>query len=178
MDDGVIKSSPAVKRAVTPQPERIALTKESVAKVKAWLMQIGADLRGVRVSKNEFVNWVICNQADALTAQEMTKLEAEFFDELRFAEWALRELKAAKARGEKITLQTLMSESRPNLKPAKAVKIKPIISTREPGVSPALSSGLPESNVGSAKNRHEQITLKQQKLSCFTEKFVDLNESK
>ncbi|MBI3556562.1 MAG: hypothetical protein HY074_09890 [Deltaproteobacteria bacterium] len=52
------------------------------------------------------------SHAADLSAQETKQIEAEFFDELKFAEWAVKELKAAQARGERVSLADIVACSR------------------------------------------------------------------
>ncbi len=46
-----------------------------------------------------------------LSESELNELEAKYFDEVKFAQWAVDELKAARARGDSVTLSELLSNA-------------------------------------------------------------------
>lgn len=184
MDDGVTNPNPVTAGSEPPKairkpalPERVALSPKSVERLQGWLTQIGETLRGVRISKTELVNWVIEGQAANLSGPEMTRIEAEFFDELRFAEWAVRELKRARARGEKVTLQALMQGNRPNVRPVRASKAKVAASTKESNLSSVPLASLHAQVDGDVKVSSDKSSRKFSKNSEFSEKIVDFLKS-
>jgi hypothetical protein len=112
MDDGVNiqttePQSLEHKRPV-PQADRIAMSSLSAERLKTWIEQVQGQVAGIRVTKTDLVNWLIENHDAELSGQEVRALEISFFDEIKFAEWALRELKARRAQGESVSIQTLM----------------------------------------------------------------------
>ncbi len=104
MDNGI---EPIKKRRVNP--ERITVAKESLSRLSDWIEQIATEVKGIKLNRNDLVNWLIQNHASTLSADEVKEVERHFFDEVKFAEWALKELKAAKARGETTSLSEILN---------------------------------------------------------------------
>jgi hypothetical protein len=90
-------------------PDRVTLGEGALARVNGWLDQVRSELRGIRLSRNDLVEYAILSQPEELPASSVAELKASRFDEVAFAAWALRELKAARAKGEKLTLAGIVS---------------------------------------------------------------------
>src|SRR5690242_4727672 len=71
------------------------------------------------------VNFLIMNRSDTLSAIDLSGIETQFFDELKFAQWAVEELKLAKARGDQTTLADIVSRKAPIVGEKQARKRKP-----------------------------------------------------
>lgn len=95
------------------RPERITLDVSAMERVTAWMDDLASLLKGSTVNRTELVNWLINHHDRELSAQEVRGLEQAFFDEVKFAEWAVTELKAAQARGESVTLSEIIAKHRP-----------------------------------------------------------------
>lgn len=100
-------------------PDRLTVSPKALERLNGWVADLEGQLKGINLTRNQLVQWLILSHADSLSAQELKQIEAEFFDELKFAEWAVRELKAAQARGERIGLADIVVQSRA-AKPDKA----------------------------------------------------------
>lgn len=106
------------KPKVKPRhPDRVTLSPESLNRVGGWLSDLEERLKGNRVTRNDLVNFLILTHPPQLSEKETTELSEKYFDEVRFAEWALRQLKEAKASGNNITLAEIMAGAKaPNQK--------------------------------------------------------------
>ena len=104
------------KRAVAV--DRITLRPDSLNRLDGWLASLQVKFRGIRVSRSDLVNWLIGARAPELSGAELRALQREYFDEVQFTAWALRELKDARARGEKLSLKDIMARDRASQKPA------------------------------------------------------------
>ncbi|MGK5085316.1 hypothetical protein WDW37_18680 [Bdellovibrionota bacterium FG-1] len=95
----------------TRNPDRITINAQALERVNAWVDELEG--RKITLSRNQLVNWLLCHHDTLLSPAELRGLETAFFDEVRFAEWALRELKATQSRGESTTLTEIIARHRP-----------------------------------------------------------------
>jgi hypothetical protein len=91
--------------------ERIHLTKEALDRVTHWSDQISQQLKGSKVTRSAIVEWLVIVRPSELSESEISELQSKHFDEVKFAAWALKELKAAKARGEALSMSDLLSDT-------------------------------------------------------------------
>jgi hypothetical protein len=106
-------SKAVVRTRGRPQhPDRLTLSPEALERLNAWSAELEGRLRGVTLTRGQLVHWLICSHEAMLTTQEVRQLEEAHFDEVKFAEWALRELKAAQARGETISIAEIIGQNR------------------------------------------------------------------
>ena len=106
---GVTKR-PGRKSSTNRLSDRITVGAEALGRLNQFLDQTSRCLRGIKLTRNELVNFLILNHPDAFSGAELKELEYRYFDEVKFAQWALGELKSAKARGETITLADIISK--------------------------------------------------------------------
>ncbi len=93
-------------------PDRITLDPASLQKLANWISQLNTGNPGISVTRSNLVAWLIDNHSDQLSSAEILGLEARYFDSVKYAKWAVREVIAAKARGESLNLKlTSASES-------------------------------------------------------------------
>ncbi len=88
-------------------PDRITLDQAALEKINAWLDQVVALSKGLRVTRADLVNWLIKNQADKLLPTQLKQIETSYFDPVKRAQWALAQVIEAKARGESITIKII-----------------------------------------------------------------------
>ncbi len=88
--------------------ERVTLNEDALARLDQWSAQVQASRPGVTISRRDLLNWLVLSHSEALSAAETKALSEKHYDELRFLQYALKELKRAKLRGENVTLQELM----------------------------------------------------------------------
>lgn len=110
--DEVIKKSKSVK-SISVKQERATLSLQVSAKVDVWLKQIEEKLSGsVSINKSDLVNFFLAKQADVLSKDQIEKIREAFFDEVRFAQWALQQVKDSKKKGESLSLKDVINLSR------------------------------------------------------------------
>ena len=110
--DEVIKKTKSVK-SISAKQERATLNPQVSAKVDVWLKQIGEKLSGsVSINKSDLVNFFLEKQADVLSKDQIEKIREAFFDEVRFAQWALQQIKESKKKGESLSLKDIINLSR------------------------------------------------------------------
>ena len=90
-------------------PDRIRITPEALQRLNQWITEISTRLRGVKLTRADLVNFMILCRDEALSQKELDGLERQFFDEIKFAQWAIEELKTARSRGETTTLSEIIS---------------------------------------------------------------------
>jgi len=88
---------------------KVSLTSESAERINQWTKQIIGDQRGVNIKPSEVVNWFLSKQSESLTPSEIDQYREKNIDQVEVAQWALKEIKAALRRGEKINLKDLIS---------------------------------------------------------------------
>ncbi len=128
MDHAVTSAtSPAVAKTQEPQnkrkgrtqhPDRVWVDAETLNRLSGWIAEASERLQGVTITRSDLVNYLVMSHADALSATEMKEVEARYFDPLKHGLWAMGELKAALARGEKTTLSEILAARKP---PASAI---------------------------------------------------------
>ncbi|MFZ4402478.1 MAG: hypothetical protein ACOYOK_00110 [Pseudobdellovibrionaceae bacterium] len=79
--------------------EHVALSAASVQKINAWLEQASAKKKGVKISRKDFINWLIEKSPDNLSGSDLSALIDRFYDEAKFLRHLLREVTQAKAKG-------------------------------------------------------------------------------
>ncbi len=89
-------------------PDRVSLTPEALTRLSEWATELEAVMKGSRVTKNDLVNFLVLSHSAQLSDPEIDQLKSQHFDEVRFAEWALRQLKIAKAEGKSLSLTEIM----------------------------------------------------------------------
>ena len=82
-----------------PKLEHVALSVSSVLKINAWLEQVSAKKKGVKISRKDFINWLIEKSPDNLSGGDLSALIDRFYDEAKFLRHLLREVNQAKANG-------------------------------------------------------------------------------
>lgn len=82
-----------------PKVEHVALSTESVQKINTWLEQASAKKKGVKISRKDFINWLIEKSPDNLSGGDLSVLIDRFYDEAKFLRQRLREVNQARAEG-------------------------------------------------------------------------------
>jgi hypothetical protein len=85
--------------------DRITLNDSSLNKVDSWISQVTSLSKGVSLNRRDLVNWFIENQDDALSPSVAHQLKTSFFNELRFLNEAIKEVRSARTRGETVNLK-------------------------------------------------------------------------
>ncbi|MGE4133304.1 MAG: hypothetical protein AB7F86_16795 [Bdellovibrionales bacterium] len=98
------------KRKRKPITDRIVLNQASMETVANVVGQIEQAFGGlVKLGTKDVVNYLLQSRSSALTASDLNQIRAQFFDEIRAAQWALRQVKEAKERGESVSLTEVLA---------------------------------------------------------------------
>lgn len=93
------EESESSQALVKSRRDNVALYEQSVQKINIWIEQIQTKKKGVKISKKDFVNWLIGKTPDSLSNTDMNTIIDKFYDEEIFLRQLLREVKKAKLDG-------------------------------------------------------------------------------
>lgn len=93
--------------------DRVTLDSPTLERLDSWIKQVEAVKPGVTLARKDILNWLIMSLPAKLTVTQEKALADEFYSELRYIHYAAREIKAAAARGERLTLKELESRGLP-----------------------------------------------------------------
>jgi len=85
---------------ISKRYEHIALSETASAKITGWLEQVGIKKKGVRITRKDFVNWLVEKSPENLSNGDLNSLIDRFYDEASFLRQLLREVKIAKKNGQ------------------------------------------------------------------------------
>lgn len=88
----------------------VTLNKDAAEKVKAYLEQANSNLRGVTISKGQFVNWLIIQSSAPLCELELGNLKAHFQSEKGRALWVYEEILRSEQAGLSKTIEEILKE--------------------------------------------------------------------
>jgi len=114
MEQGVGKSIEApstVRSSRGKRIERAVLNGQCCETVDAWIEQVKARARGIRINRNALVQWLIEGRASTLSESEICEIAEKYFDEVRFARWVVDELRVARSKGENVSLAELVARN-------------------------------------------------------------------
>ena len=94
-------------------PDRVTMLPQHLEKIDGWIGQVKESCKGVLVSRNQILQWVIENRCATLDADDLRALGSQFFQEEIFLKQVSVELKVRRAAGECVTLGELMSQILP-----------------------------------------------------------------
>jgi hypothetical protein len=87
--------------------DRVTLDAATLAKLDSWIGQVEAVKHGVHLCRKEILNWLVMNLPERLSPAQERGLADEFYSELRYLQFAEREIRAAEAKGERLSLKEL-----------------------------------------------------------------------
>jgi len=87
--------------------ERVSLKEDTYSRTEQWLSQIDKHHKGIRINRNDLVNFVLLQHAAALSDEELSAIGTVHYNELRFYTWAIKNVREAQARGEGLTVAML-----------------------------------------------------------------------
>jgi len=122
------------EKSTLPQ-DRVTLTTASAKKLDQWINQINEKHMGViTVTRSDLVNSFLGGQSEVLSKEQIEKIKAAHFDEVRFAQWALKQIKESKQKGEPLTLKDIVAMSKlVDLETPKRAKPAKSVGSSEPG---------------------------------------------
>lgn len=92
-------------------PDRVTLHPDALVRLSEWSADLEKHLKGSRITKSDLVNFLILSHSVHLAEREIEQLKSRHFDEVRFAEWAIKELKRAKAEGRSVSLAEVLRQA-------------------------------------------------------------------
>jgi len=116
MDNGIKSESASPrspKKVNCVSFDRITINKNNTERLNRWIEQAQNQINGIKINRTEMLNCLLELHDDVLSANEIVEINKRFFDEVKFAEWMTQELRAARNRGESVSLQELMAKFRP-----------------------------------------------------------------
>ena len=108
MDDRLMENL-APRKAKFRHPDRVTLTPELLSKLDGWMKQVTDKHRGVRLTRNNMVDWLIGSYPAELPSADVKTIAERFYDEERFLKDAIRELRSKKSRGENVSLADILA---------------------------------------------------------------------
>src|ERR1700693_187365 len=90
---------------------RVALEDESVNKIDRWVEQVNREAKGVRIKRNELLDWMVQSLPDTLKSRQIKRISKRFYDAVIYMESELKKAKEARARGETIPSVALPDSS-------------------------------------------------------------------
>jgi hypothetical protein len=97
--------------------DRVTLDAPSLDRIDGWIKQVEAAKPGVMLSRKDLLNWLVASLPERLTTAQEKSLTDAFYSELRYLQFAAREIKAAAVRGERLTLKELEHRGLPVREP-------------------------------------------------------------
>ncbi|MBS1983071.1 MAG: hypothetical protein JST16_02770 [Bdellovibrionales bacterium] len=125
--------------------DRVALTNASVNKLNLWIEQLARSKRGVTINRKELVNWLLEGAPAQLANAQIDDIGSKFYDDLKFLNQVVHEMKEARARGERVTLDQF-------LKATESVKIAPPAERKRRGGRPPKNKVAVVANAESHSN--------------------------
>jgi hypothetical protein len=98
----------AKKLKKQPRRDRVTLDPVAITRLDSWLNNLRDELKGVKIGRSDLINFLISEHTSSLTIHEIRRLKDTHFDEETFAEWALKEFRKAKERGENLSLADIL----------------------------------------------------------------------
>lgn len=125
--DATVKSTTTNKEKKQKHPDRITLPPNALEKLGRWIDFLHNKSAGIKVTRSDLVTWLINSHTENLSTSEVSELEEKFFDNLKYAKWAVKEIMEARARGEVLNLRLVGNENKtstPSSKKERQTKIK------------------------------------------------------
>lgn len=98
--------------------DRVTLDQESLSRVDTWIEQIRSTAKGIVVARKDVVNWLVKQHDELLAPNELDELKSRYFSDVRFLQQAIKELRAAKRRGDAVNLAEILGGATASLKTA------------------------------------------------------------
>ena len=106
-------------------PDRVALKPEHLTKIQSWIEQVTSKHRGVKLTKNDVITWLIDSQPDLLPESCEFDLARRHYDEERFLRETLANFRKYKTQGVQFDWQKeLLYKARKLDKKPRKVRVK------------------------------------------------------
>jgi hypothetical protein len=97
--DERIETESKLHKSRPRHPDRVVLLPEHLAKIQSWISQVTSKHRGVRITKNDLISWLIDSQPDLLPETTESELARRHYDEERFLRETLANFRKCKTQG-------------------------------------------------------------------------------
>ena len=108
----------------TQSMNRVMLREGTARKLDSWAEQMEAFCPGIRLKRQQLLEWLVGEKQMQLSASEQKSVKEQFYDDVELASWALSQLKAAKAKNEKLSLANLLKRGTTNKNDSEQKKSK------------------------------------------------------
>lgn len=136
------------KKVRNAYPDRLTVEPANLEKIGRLLDQLRAATPACEATRKDILNWLVERAPEELGASDLKDLSDRFYDEERFLKLALEEVREAKARGERLRLEDILSRNResptPERRPRRRRKAAGL-STEDPAEPAADVAFVPES---------------------------------
>lgn len=102
--------SEEIKKERNHYPDRLSIGPENLEKLGRLIQQFKSNCRGGEMNRKEMLGFVIEKMPDVLSQSDLKELTSRYYDEERFLKSALEEVRAAKARGDSVDLDSLLQK--------------------------------------------------------------------
>lgn len=112
MEGGIMEKTDNVptRRRKGTIVDRVPISVAARERLDAWCTQVTKARPGVRLARKDLIEWLILERSEVLSSTEEKSLGDAHYDDLKFLQFASQELRAAKARGEQISLQEFINK--------------------------------------------------------------------
>lgn len=101
------------KKVRNAYPDRFTVDPPGLEKIGRLLDQLRATVPACDATRKDILGWLIEKAPEELGAIELKELSDRFYDEERFLKLALEEVRSAKVRGERLTLDDILQRKAP-----------------------------------------------------------------
>jgi hypothetical protein len=134
------KSADGNSAVDTDNVDRVVLRGAECRRADAWVKALNKRFDGmIRVTKSDLANFLIRQHNETLSEDEVVRIEAELYDEVRWLNWALTKIRKAKREGVVLTLDELMVKRKTN-EPSKKLSKKYLRKSANDGANDHSSS--------------------------------------
>ena len=103
------ENKPIKPRRPRGKSDRVIIEPKNLEKIDCLLSALIKTQPGLQISRKDLINWLIETRPSELSESETKHLITLHYDEEKFVRFALEEMRAAKLRGERVTLNDLLS---------------------------------------------------------------------
>ena len=125
------ETNTTIPKLKSQKVDRIALTSQSSKIANDTISTLLSKHPGISVNKKEFINWLVEDYFKELTPATEKKLFKKFYDEIKFLEKSIREVKKRKKSGEDISITDMLKQVKTQFKPKTTSRPKKANSTTE-----------------------------------------------
>jgi hypothetical protein len=113
----MIETNDDKKKVKNKYPDRFTIDPVNLEKIGSLLEQLKNKVQGCDANRKELLNWMIEKFPTELSAADLLELTTRFYDEEKFLRSALDEIKEAKSRGVRLTLDEIMQRNQTMIGP-------------------------------------------------------------